>query len=213
MGACSLGDGGVLDDCNVLACTEGTLRVGANGVIEECLSRDSTGAALVSTGPAVMEDNFVLNNPGAAITIDARGIVIGNRVYLAGGISVGDNSVVSENDVSDSLASVAIQIRGSNCCCEENHVSGGTTGVGVLSPASRVMVDGNQVAGGTGNGIVLQAGTSRCLVVRNAVSPPNGVAGYSLSPGNSWGPILAVAGVGDITGSGTATDAWTNFEY
>jgi hypothetical protein len=159
-----------------------------------------------------MEDNFALVNDGLGISIDVSGVVIGNRVLLAGGMSVGAGSVVSENDLTD-CTGTAIVVQGSNCTVEENHVSGGSFGIAVASPAERVMVDGNPVTGGSNTGITVLAGTSRCLVVRNAVSPPVGVPGYSIAAGSSYGPIVNAVSVGDLGTSGTPNDPWSNFEY
>ena len=50
-----------------------------------------------------------------------------------------------------------------------------------------------------------------CIIIRNTVRA--GGASYSISPGNSYGPIVNVSGVGDITSVANANHPWANFSY
>jgi len=195
-GVCLLGGGGTVDDCNVLSCANGRVAVGSNGIIEECLSVDSGGGCFYSPGPAVMEDNFAINNLGTGITIDQGGVVIGNRLVNVRGVVIGTGSVVAENDFA-SCPGTAITVTGSRCNVEENHVAGGAAGVLVLSPAESVMVDGNNICVSS-TAVTISAGTSRCTVVRNAVSVPGGVPAFSIDAASSYGTIVDATGGGEI---------------
>jgi hypothetical protein len=211
-GCCVLGDGGIVDDCNVLSCTHGLVSVGDNGVIEECVSRDSTGGAFSSNGKCVFEDNFALNNDAFGIAASAGSTIINSRICTCPmGLRVSSDSMVSDNDIQD-CSSVAILVDGARCTIEENHISGGALGITVSSLSSRVLVDGNHVSGSSGAGISTDPGSSRCLVVRNVVSPPAPGSGFSLSGSNSWGTVVNAIAAGDLGGSGTVLDPWSNFE-
>ena len=217
LGCCALGPGGTIDDSNVLACVQGQLSVDRDGTVEECVVIDSTGGGIYSPGPATIEDNFVLNNDGTGISVGSGGgIVLNNRVCscpqgMVVFTTVGPHStVLAENDISDCVTGMSIS--GSDVTVEENHVARSTHAMVVTGSATRVMLDGNHCPGSSSTAITLENTTSRCFVFRNVVSCPIGVPGYSLGGANSWGPVVSAIGVGDVTGSGTATDATSNFE-
>jgi hypothetical protein len=211
-GTCALGPGGVVYDSDVRSCHGSSVRVGENGIIEECTNMNGDGGCFFSPGPAVMEDNFAINNTGAGITILARGIVIGNRVLLAGGIDVGANSVVAENDVGDSPGA-GITVRGPGGCVEENYVANGTTGIAVLSGAGSTVVEANQIVGAP-NAITVDAGAPGCFVICNSAQGGSaGVSPYAIAAGSSYGPIVDVGGVGDISAIAAAAHPWANFLY
>lgn len=94
----------------------------------------------------------------------------------------------------------------SNCLVEHNMCAGNQTGIRV--EGSAVRVDSNNcVWGGTG----IHATGSGNLFIRN--SSRSASTAFSFAAGNAFGPIVNVAGVGDIAGVANANHAWANFVY
>ena len=218
LGACALGPGGTIDDCNVLACVQGMLSVDRDGIVEECVVIDSTGGGISAVGPCTIEDNFILNNDGTGIGVGTGGgVVLNNRVCSCPigmkwiPANAARSSVCSENDITDCVT--GIEVASNDVTVEENYVGRCTKAIIISGSASRVIVEENHCPGSSSTAITLEAGTSRCLVISNAVACPPGVPGYDLGGANSWGPVVSAIGVGDITGSGSFTDPHTNFEH
>ena len=211
-GTCALGPGGVVFDSDVRSCHAAAVTVGENGIIEECTNLNGDGGCFFSPGPAVMEDNFAMNNAGPGIKILSRGVVIGNRLVATGGIDVGAQSVVSENDIDS--APTGITVRGPHCSVEENYVAAtGGTAISVLSGAHNAVIDGNQ-ASGTATAVVVDPATANCLIVRNSSSGGgSGAVPFIIPPGNAYGPIVDVAGQGDMSSNPTTAHPWANFAH
>jgi len=210
-GTCALGAGGVVFDCDVRSCHGSLVSVGQHGVIEECTNFNGDGGCFFSAGDAVMEDNFAMDNNGPGFTIQNRGVLIGNRLLKVAGINVGPGSVVSENDIGDAPAA-AITVRGPRCCVEENYIADSRMGIVVVAGAGEALIDGNQIAG-TASGVVIDEKAPGCFVVRNCVRGMSGTVAYTIPAGSSYGPIVAVAGVGDISQVAASTHPWANFSY
>lgn len=208
----SFGEGGIVDDCNVLECSCAHLRVGAHGKVEETVIRGCTLALIQSPGPATIEDNFLESSTNCGIDVTTGAVVIGNRLVNVNGIHVGGDSTVAENDLSGCANGIVVD--GSHVTVEENHVSsGGGSGISVLSPATAVLVDSNHVSGCASTGILVEA-NCLSLVIRNAVSSSNLVIPpYTLGAGNTYGTIVTAVGTGDLGGSGTLNDVFTNLAF
>jgi hypothetical protein len=205
---CLLGSGGTIDDCNAMSCLGSIMAVGDLGTIEECVVVNGTDGCFFSSGRAVIEDNFALNTTGFGISVASGSVVIGNRIVATGGIEAGGASVISENDIDG--GNVAISVTGSGANVEENHINNCPTAIDVTG--SGHVIDGNQMSN-VSLGISMQPSTSRCFVVRNVVRLNPGGNAYALTAGNTWGPIVNAEGIGDLSGSGTLTDPWSNFQY
>jgi hypothetical protein len=210
-GTAALGDGGVFFDCDVRSCKDSLVSVGHHGIIEECTNINGTGGCFSSNGDAVMEDNFAMSNDGNAITIAERGVVIGNRVLLSGGIHVGASSVVSENDV-DGAPGNGISVHGPQCCVEENFVANCNAGIVVHNGGDQTLVECNQIVNATVGAVIVEA--QRCFVVCNYASGSDPtVEAYVIPSGNAYGPLLTVSGVDDISAVPGSDHPWANFRY
>ena len=75
----------------------------------------------------------------------------------------------------------------------------------VLMPAAKIIW--------TVNGVVIDEKAPGCFVVRNCVRGMSGTVAYTIPAGSSYGPIVAVAGVGDISQVAASTHPWANFSY
>ena len=52
------------------------------------------------------------------------------------------------------------------------------------------------------------------IFAQGSLTPPGAPApNYVIAAGNSFGPIVNVQGVGDITGTANANHPWANFSY
>src|SRR4029077_12924685 len=151
-------------------------------------------------------------NSGTGFTIQGRGVLIGNRLVAVGGIDVGTGSVVSENDIGDAPGA-AITVRGPQCCVEENYVNNAATGISVVAGGDQTLIDGNQITGVSGGGLVIDSAVGGCFVVRNCVGGLSGAVADSIPAGNAYGPLVTVAGSGDISALPTAANPWANFHY
>jgi hypothetical protein len=210
-GTCALGPGGVVFDCDVRSCRGALVSVGPHGVIEECTNFNGDGGCFFAAADAVMEDNFAMDNSGAGFTIQTRGVLIGNRLLKVGGLHVGAGSVVSENDIGDAPGA-AITVHGARCCVEENYIANARVGIVVIGGAGETLVDGNQIVGAQ-SGVAIDDKAPGCFVVRNCVRGIAGAAAYTIPPGSSYGPIVQVAGTGDISAVVGADHPWANFSY
>jgi len=85
-------------------------------------------------------------------------------------------------------------------------MSGGNTAAGVRLAGSGNRLEGSH-AGANGTGIAVD-GTEN-LIVKNSTKD-NG-ADFAIAPGNSFGPIASVGGVGDISAVPSAGHPWANF--
>jgi len=94
----------------------------------------------------------------------------------------------------------------SNCLVEHNMCTGNQFGIRVEGTAVRV--DSNNCVGG-GTGILATSGGS--LFIRNSSRAAS--TAFNFASGNAYGPIVNVAGVGDIGGVTNANHAWANFIY
>ncbi|MBL8885542.1 MAG: right-handed parallel beta-helix repeat-containing protein [Phycisphaerales bacterium] len=94
----------------------------------------------------------------------------------------------------------------SNCLVEHNMCTGNQTGIRV--EGSAVRVDSNNCVGG-GTGILATSGGNLFLRNSSRAAP----TAFNFASGNAYGPIVNVAGVGDIGGVTNANHPWANFIY
>lgn len=94
----------------------------------------------------------------------------------------------------------------SNCLVEHNMSTGNQTGIRV--EGSSVRVESNNCVGG-GTGILAASGGN--LIIRNSSRAAS--TAFNFAAGNAYGPVVSVAGVGDITAVVNANHAWANFIY
>ncbi len=97
-----------------------------------------------------------------------------------------------------------------NNSCHENGTTSTNNGAGIrITVASGNRIEGNHVDSNY-RGIDVQV--ARNIVLRNTAAF-NTSANYNIVAGNSYGPIVSVAGVGDISGTANANHPQANFSY
>jgi len=174
---------------------------GQNGIIIDAdnVTLDLNGFCLTG-GPGTLDAIFV-NGPRRRTTIRNGSITgwDGSGINASGagnsrfedlsiganngdGVRVGSDGVVRGLSVSASGVA-GIRVSGDRNRIEANHVSGNGTGI-------------------------LVAGTDN-LIVKNSAA--NNTTDYSIVAGNAYGPIVGVAGAGDISTIAQASHPWANF--
>ncbi|MBS0190831.1 MAG: right-handed parallel beta-helix repeat-containing protein [Phycisphaerales bacterium] len=203
-----LGERGCVSFCSILDCLGSNVYILSDGLMENNLNLDGDGSCFFSIFRSIARGNVFRRNNGGAITIQGEATIIGNYVGVNGGIEAGSNSTVLDNVV-ESANFTAIRCDGTGSLIANNRVSCNAGGL-KLTNAQSARVEGNQINSG-GIGIEVDAGSMHCIIIRNTVRA--GGASYSISPGNSYGPIVNVSGVGDITSVANANHPWANFSY
>jgi parallel beta-helix repeat protein len=206
------------------------LRLGESGVIARCISQGHPGEGISAEdgtsviGCAASLNTIGISGSGTTVTGCAA---TGNTF---GGFSIGFGSVVdctaSLNDGygfrvdRGSITGCTAARNGGNGIWvnSDSLVQGNTcveqfSGAGIFagSGPSLARIDGNLVSG---NDIGIQVLATGNLIIRNTAHG-NTTSNYSINTGNAYGPIVDVAGVGDISTMVTANQAhpWANFEY
>ncbi len=175
------------------------IEVGGGALVSQCVSGNNGDAGIraLGFGCRVEYCNVLGNRDGGIVAIEGSTIkdctvtAILDLGFGIAGIDVGNSCHVVGNTLATAsfLAGPAIRASGTGNRVESNQV--------YLTPG--VAVTGIDITG-TGN-----------LILRNSVS---GIGThYSIAPGNSYGPIINVAGMGDISLNPGTQHPWTNFSY
>ena len=86
-------------------------------------------------------------------------------------------------------------------------------GIEVAASSSGNTLDGNILLNNPNAGITLgNSGVASNLVIRNNVHG-SGANSYLMGTGNSFGPLINVSGVGDISSTNSSSHPWANFSY
>jgi len=136
--------------------------------------------------------NTIYNNDDAGILADSRCLVAGNTVShnnqsngaAQAGICVGNSCLIKANNANYNNRN-NIYVSGSDNCIEENLVTNSTNGIKVS---------------GTGN-----------IIIKNKARA--NTTNYDFAVSNSYGPVVNVASVGDISGTTNADHPWANFAF
>jgi parallel beta-helix repeat protein len=160
-----------------------------NCVVTACTAseNDSDG---IGTGVQCTVTNNTASNNGVWGIESASSLISGNTANsnTLDGIKVSDRSLVINN----------------NCASNGNL----DDGAGIFVTGNRNRVEGNNVVLND-RGIDVDDGDN--IIIGNTAGS-NG-ANYAIVAGNSYGPIVNVAGVGDISGTLNANHPWANFQY
>jgi parallel beta-helix repeat protein len=205
------------------------LRLGDGGVIARCVARDhpddgisaDTGTSVIDC--AVSENETGIIASGTVTGCSATGNTIGgiscsfstvvgcSALFNDGyGIRIDRGSIVDctagWNGTDGIWAGEGSTVRGNTCLW---NLSGAGISAGNGLASSRI--DGNVLEG---NDVGIEVTGSGNLIIRNAAHG-NTTNNYSIGTGNAYGPIVNVAGVGDISTMVTANQAhpWANFVY
>ncbi|HZJ17261.1 MAG TPA: right-handed parallel beta-helix repeat-containing protein [Chthoniobacteraceae bacterium] len=189
-----------------------------NCTVHNCAATKNTGNGLNVTsgsfynGATVRQSTFTRNS-SAGISLPPNSTVVGCTANENGTIGI---FLSSGSSVSDSTANLntthGIQA-GANCrifnnSCTDNG-AGAPTGYGIAVLAvSRCHIEGNRVAE---NDEGIHVAGSNNIVLRNTAS--GNTTNYVILAGNSFGPVVAVAAVGNISGVADSGHSGANFSY
>src|SRR5207248_6596282 len=100
-----------------------------------------------------------------------------------------------------------------NCRIAGNLVNGNGAGIGIYVQGNtgRNTVDGNVLVNSSVGLTLTNTVVSGNLVIRNTAR--NNGTNYLMGTGNSFGPIVNVSGIGDISSNTNASHPWANFSY
>ncbi len=190
----SVGDRSSVLDCAASNNHAGTgiptgIRAGNRCTIARCTAADNMGPGI---------------RTGAGCTVTgctATGDVHNEAVH------VGDSSTVSGCTITQVGDNDGVDAS-NGCRVEGNTINvGGSGGYGIVISGTGCRVEGNTVSGAVTGILIVGTGN---IILRNTVT---GGTQYSIAAGNSFGPIVNVTGVGDISGTPKANHPWANFQY
>ena len=185
-------------------------------VISDCVSEGNTAIGgsssygIVATGSRILNCVVKANNNGIqgynGSTIDGC-VATDNGFGLLGGDSTIQNCTLFNNTAGGMYLFSHNRVIG-------NLVDGNGHGSGITLAGSSVnnLLDGNTFLNNSTDGINFTAsGVANNLVIRNTAR--NNGSNYVLGTGNSYGPIVNVMAVGDVSGTTNASHPWANFSY
>lgn len=202
----------VIADCVATSCN-GPIFVGDRGNIARCVSNgnDPGGFFLIRDGLIV--DSEVVGANGAGYIIQEGGhIARCTARFCSTGYHLNAGAALLE--CSGLNCGIGVLPTNGNCRIQDCHFAFcSEAGVDVVDSFNNggTVVDGVSAVR-SGIGIRVRAGTTGNFI-RRCVARGNTGGNYSISPGNSHGPIVNVAGLGDISSVPNANHPWANFIY
>ncbi|HUU85687.1 MAG TPA: right-handed parallel beta-helix repeat-containing protein [Phycisphaerae bacterium] len=159
---------------------------GGPGIVEGCLARNN-GRGISGYGTVTVRNCVATENQLQGIEVAFSCVVEGCIAFdnPGSGIVVSDNGNV---------------VRG--CFCRTN-------AVGLECVGTRTRIEENHVVD---NAVGIRVAGSRNLVISNSAAL-NSTQDYDIGVGNAYGPIVNVAGVGDISGVAGANHPWANVSH
>ncbi len=213
------------------------ISAGVSSVVINCIARDNVGTGIILTNSSGVAENCVaMNNGSDGIALADGGVVRGCSALsnAESGINVLNGQSTIVNCTADRNKKFGIKSSGRsiirNCTATNNDLGGiqvnsqcyvvgnnsavnGTFGLpapGISIIGLENRIEDNNMTGNIGIGI--QATGPGNLIIRNSARG-NTIGNYSIIAGNSVGPIVNVAGVGDISATPNANHPWANFSY
>ncbi len=162
------------------------------------------------TGCTIIGNTARLNTDDGIHT-DGLGCVVDNTADRNGGdgIEVNSAAVVARNSCSENTGD-GIRAGDGNRIVENSCIGNGNSGdgAGIHTTSLRNTIISNTVAQ---NDRGIDVDSTRSFIGKNTATL--NTANYTIAANNSYGPIVNVASVGDITGTANANHPWANFEY
>ena len=167
--------------------------LGRDALISDCVVADNGDTGIQASGGAIMVHHCNVNDNGNF------------------GINVGRYSSVIEcaaknNDDNGINVSQKCLVLNNNCTNNGSNAGEDAAGITVTSSGNRI--EGNNCVG---NDRGIEVPVAGSIILKNTASG-NG-ANYVISASNAFGPLVNVAGAGDITATLNADHPWANFEY
>jgi hypothetical protein len=198
----------LIADCLVQQCL-GTVQLNERGVIARCIANGNDPGGFFMVRDGMIVDCEVVGCNGNAFTIQEGGLFLRNYARNVNGAGTWATRGAVVRDC------VFIN-------CNEGVLSdGGRVRIEAVH-ASECSVNGIRVIGSAPGTVIDQCSTTLCATGYRVESSGNlirrstssqGAAGFVIAAGNSFGPIVNVAGVGNIAGVANANHPWANFIY
>jgi hypothetical protein len=210
-GTVALGNDGAVRRCTLLRCLGSTVGLSTRGIMEDCYNVQGDGGLFFAFGDVVVRRNTFYSNNGGLL-VQGAGVVEHNVAIDTASFRSEGDSVVAHNVLDRIRGGVGILLAGARVRCQSNRVS--NVSVGILASAALSgwrdhHIEANLVQA-CGTGIRVEAAQA-CFLTGNRAK--NCGVAFDIAPGNSHGPIVNVAGVGDISAVPNANHPWANFVY
>ena len=206
---------GTYEQLVVTDCTQNGIVGGKNWLIDRCMALRNGNVGIAATGGNMRITNSVASSNGAGISLPAGGRVtgciasenknhgiFGNSVTIANcsvqnneqhGISVGQESIVRDNQVNDNGTDANTAGAGVHAFSDRNRILGNTVvgndkGIFITSRAN--VIDGNSVRAATGPGIEVTVANGKNIIIRNQAGD-NGGSYSAIAAGNNLAPVTA----------------------
>ena len=209
----------------------GSTTAGSHGInaasrcsISNCSGNNNTGSGLFvslagTTGATVHNSIFSSNTldgiqvpTGSTVTACSAAFNGGNGIFIFGGSSTVANCTATDNTINGiRVQGGSSTVIGNNC---NSNGFGAGSGAGIFSAGSD-RIEGNTVQS---NDRGIQVIGTHSLILRNSASGntdpgPAPAPNYVIAASNSFGPIVNVSAVGDISGTANANHPWANFSH
>jgi parallel beta-helix repeat protein len=180
--------------------------------VRDCVTEDNGDVGINATESGIINCSATGNGTGFSLAYSCR--VEGCTAKFNGyGLDVDSGSIVMNNSVqANDLCGIVVR---SECRVTGNLVTDGQSdapGILVGQDGSNNVIQGNTVINNSGGGFVLtETGVLDNILLGNTATgnSPN----YQIGAGNSYGPIVNVNGVGDISAVSNANFPGANFSY
>ncbi len=187
------------------------ISVGNGGTVIENSCYDNGDDGINAGTGCTITSNTTRLNAGDGIHTSGLGVVVNNTadrntgdgIYANSGSVVARNSC-SENTLDGIYGGDGNRIMGNNCV--GNGSGGSGAGIHVTS-LRNVIVDNTVVQNDRG----IDVDSTRNFIARNTAGM--NTTNYDIAGNNSYGPIVNVTSVGDISLTANANHPWANFEY
>jgi parallel beta-helix repeat protein len=191
------------------------IRLGDDGLAAHCLLRENGGVGVYGDNNCLIRDCVARGNSWGGFSLYSGGAIKdcvaesnGPQGILVKYESSVENCLSSFNGAGIVISNEGSSVHDNACVSNYNH--------GILCEGIRNRIDGNMIATrSSGRGITLDEGAAITIVIRNTVAVQEGAIAYDIhaNSGASFGPIVDVTGVGDISSITHANHPWANFIY
>lgn len=207
-------DSAMIIDCLVTNNGNFGIITSAGSTIQHCIVQNNNSVGIRPGKGALVSDCVVTGNGATGIEAFSGEAVVrhcnvnGNGNF---GIRTGTHSSIIECTVKnndDDGITVSQNCLVLNNNCTSNGSNAGADAAGIRASSSGNRIEGNNCVG---NDRGIEVSIAGSVILKNTASG-NGT-NYSIAASNAFGPLVNVAGVGDITATANADHPWANFEY
>jgi len=191
-----------------------TVIAGDGSIIEgsRIAGNTNTGAAIQCGEGALVRGNVVESNAGTGIQVGSSGTIANNNVAQnsGAGIIASTGNLIEHNNVRgnqfEGIAVVLSNTVTDNSLDFNARAAGNQANISATGLANRIE---RNTLNGADIGLVVTS--TRNIVLSNRAG--SNTLNYSIAGGNTYGPIVNVIGVGDITATANANHPGANYSY